>query len=1006
MTNIFGIGAGEKGQIKGGYATAFRTHCRSTNPLALHLESQYIRHTIFNYRMKKIYLYLVVLFLLMAFKPEDPKSLVTAGKFVLPKGVTAKDYLPNTLIVKFKKSSAKQINSLSSTAKTELTANGISLVSLEKLFSNETRMVGTQSLAQQPVPDLNDLYVAKYEGNQHITTVINALLKDEQIIYAEPSYIYKTSFVPNDPSFSLQNYFTKLQVTQAWDIIRDASSVIIGIVDSGSDLQHEDLASNIYVNAADPVNGIDDDKDGYIDNYLGWDFVGNSAATMIPDNNPDVTSDTTDHGVHVSGIASAVSNNAKGVASIAFNAKLMIIKVGADNNGRAIYKGYEGIKYAADHGVKIINCSWGGPGGGQFGQEMIDYAVAKGSLIIAAAGNESTEDLGYPASYNGVLSVASVTNNDIKSGFSNYGYKVDISAPGSSIYNTLNGNKYGSLSGTSMATPMVASAAALVKVKYPNYDGLQIGEVLRTTADPIDALNSTFANKLGKGRLNVFNALTQTTSSVRYQQINIADPTNGSRVAGNDITLTFDLKSFLAPISGLTVGISSTSPFVQILDPTITVGSLGTLETRNNIGPVRVRVLANAPQNHDVIFKLTYSGNGGGGAYSDAEFYTTTVNLDYLNITVNRVSTTLSSNGRVGFSKADAMGGLGFIYKDEPMLYEAALMIGKSATQVSNNARNEGNYSEDFSKLISAAKVSSSTAAFEGVATFTDEKATSPIGLKVKSRMLAYAAAPDDKYVIVEYVITNTTSTGLQGMYTGMFTDWDLDESSANATQYDATTKTAFAYARKNVGYPYAGVKLLSNTAPAAYYPMSYQLTGDPLADSKFTIAEKYQTLSSGIKATGLGTTGNGLDIMYTIGSGPYNIPANGSITVAYAFISGDNLTDLLNSGNAAQTKYSTLPNKPSDLDPDKMTGFILKQNYPNPAQTVTNIPFNLAEKSSAKLTITTVTGKVVQTLVNETLNAGSYSMPVNLTKLTPGVYFYELRAGSYHKTLKLLVVK
>ncbi len=939
----------------------------------------------------------------MAFKQDDPKSLAKMGQFVLPKGVTAKDYLSNTLIVKFKRSAGKQVNSIASNATKDLTASGISIISLNKLFSTETKTVSTQSLASNPLPDLSDLYVAKYEGNQNIVTVINTLLKDEQILYAEPSYIYKTSFIPNDANFSSQNYFTKLQVTQAWDVLRDASSVIIGIVDSGSDLQHEDLAANIYLNAADPVNGIDDDKDGYIDNYLGWDFVGVSASTMIADNNPDVTSDTTDHGVHVSGIASAVSNNAKGVASIAFNAKLMIIKTGADNNGRAIYKGYEGIKYAADHGAKIINCSWGGPGGGQFGQEMIDYATAKGSLVIAAAGNESTEDPGYPAAYKGVLSVASVTNGDVKSSFSNFGYTVDISAPGSSIYNTLNGSAYGSLSGTSMATPMVASAAALVKAKYPNYDGLQIGEVLRTTADPIDVLNPIYANKIGKGRLNVFNALTQTTSSIRYQQISITDQSNGSRSAGNDLTLNLDLKSFLAPITGLTLGISSTSQFVQILDPTISVGSMGMLESKTNIGPVRVKVLANAPQNHDVTFKLSYSGNG--GSYTDTEFYTLTVNLDYLNITVNKVSTTLSSNGRVGFSKADAGGGLGFIYKDEPMLYEAALMIGKSATQVSNNARNEGNYSEDFSKLISAAKVSGTQAAFEGIATFTDEGAANPIGLKVKSRMLAYATAPDDKYVIVEYEITNTTSAALQGIYTGMFTDWDLDESSANATQYDAATKTAYAYARKNVDYPYAGVRLLTNLASASYYPMSYQLTGDPLADSKFTIAEKYAALSSGIKTTSLGTTGNGYDIMYSIGSGPYNIPANGTITIAYAFISGDNLTDLLNSGNAALTKYSTLPEKPI-VDPTNVTSFLLKQNYPNPANALTNIPFNLAEKSATKLTVINVAGKIVETLVNETLDAGSYSVPFNLAKLNTGVYFYELSAGSYRKTLKMIVVR
>ncbi|RYZ96988.1 MAG: T9SS type A sorting domain-containing protein [Sphingobacteriaceae bacterium] len=484
------------------------------------------------------------------------------------------------------------------------------------------------------------------------------------------------------------------------------------------------------------------------------------------------------------------------------------------------------------------------------------------------------------------------------------------------------------------------------------------------------------------------------------------DQTGGSRAPGNDITLNLDLKSFLAPISGLTVGISSTSQYVQVLDPTLSVGSMGTLETKTNIGPIRIKVLGTAPQNNDVTFKLTYTGNNIGGSFTDSEFFIVTVNLDYLNVTVNKVSTTLSSNGRVGFSKGDATGGLGFIYKDEPMLYEASLMIGKSPTQVSNNARNDGNYSEDFGKLISAAKVSGTTAAFEGVATFSDEKAASPIGLKVKSRMLAYATAPDDKYVIVTYEITNTTSTALQGIYTGMFTDWDLDDASSNATQYDAATRTAYAYARKNADYPYAGVKLLTNAAPALYYPMSYQLTGDLLSDNKFTVAEKYQALSSGIKAGSLGTTGNGYDIMYSIGTGPYTIPANGTITVAYAFIGGDNLTDLLNSGNAALAKYSTIPDKPTEPPASEVTSFLIKQNYPNPATTLTTIPFNLAEKTATKLTVTNVNGKVIHTLVNETLNAGSYSVPFNVSKLSAGVYFYELRAGSYRKALKLVVVK
>lgn len=955
--------------------------------------------------MKKLYLVLFLFVILLAFKQDDPKTPYKGGKFALPKGVTAKDYLPNTLIIKFKSNGGQQVNSLGDETKKQLQVNGVVINSLVKMFPTANSNQAVQATDSKTLPNLNDIYVARYEGGTAIVEVINTLLKDERIVYAEPSYVYKTSFVPNDPGYGTQTYLTKVMAPQAWDVLRNASNVVIGIVDSGSDLQHEDLAGNIYINAADPINGIDDDGDGYVDNYYGWDFVGNSASTMIADNNPNVTSDTTDHGVHVSGIASAVSNNAKGVASIAFNAKLLIVKAGADNNGRSIYKGYEGIKYAADHGASIINCSWGGPGGGQFGQEMIDYAIAKGCLVVAAAGNDNTDVPDYPSAYKGVFSVASVTTGDVKSSFSNYGYTVDISAPGSSIYNTLFGSKYGFKSGTSMASPLVASAAALVKAKYPSYNGLQIGEVLRTTADPIDNLNTTYIGKLGKGRLNVYNALIQTTSSVRYQQIAVADQSNGNRVAGGELTLKLDLKSFLAPVSGLNVNMTSSSPYVQILDPNLAVGTLGTLETKTNLGPIRVKVLANTPQNQEISFKLTYTGNG--GTYTDVEYYSLTVALDYLNVTVNKVSSTFTSNGRIGYSKGNALGGLGFIYKDENMLYEAALMIGRSATQVSNNARNDGNVNEDFVKQLSAQQVGSTTAAFEGTATFTDAVSTNPIGLRVKSRLLAYSTQVDDKYIIVEYEIFNTTNGILQGIYPGLFTDWDLDDAAANATQYDVGTKTAYAYAKKNASYPYVGVKLLNSSAPTAYYPMSYQVAGNPLSDNKFTTAEKYQTLSSGVKATGFGhDTSNGYDIMYTIGSGPYTIPVNGSIKVAYAFIGADNLTELLNVGQAALTKYTSGSTDPvTPVEPIPLS-FNLKQNYPNPAKDLTTIPFELAEKSATSLVLTNVTGKVIQTLVNETLAAGSYHTPVNLQTMAPGVYFYRLRAGAYQKTLKMLVVK
>lgn len=950
--------------------------------------------------MKRSYLLILLFFILLAFKQDASELPVGKKIFKLPVGITAKDYLPNTLVIKFK--SGKKLNVITESAGDALKKSGITLSNIDPIFRNANQTVVQQAEGEENVFHFENYFLAKYNGNAAIEQVINTLLQNDDIDYVEPSYIHTTWYTPNDASYGAQFSLSQVKAPQAWEIIKNSSNVIIGIVDSGSETTHQDLAANIYLNTADPINGIDDDGDGYIDNYYGWDFCGQSASTMIGDNDPNVKSSATEHGVHVSGIASAVSNNGIGVASLAFNAKLLIVKAGADDNGQSIYKGYEGIKYAADKGAHIINCSWGGVGGGQFGQEMVNYAIAKGCLIIAAAGNSANDIPIYPAAYDGVLAVANLDQNDKKGRYSNYGTYVDLSAPGEGIYNTIYNNSYGYYSGTSMSAPLVASAAALIKAKYPQYTALQIGELLRATADNIDQQNPDYIHKLGKGRLNVYRALTEAASSVRYQSINITDQSLGNRAPGTEIALNFVLKNFLAPVTGLNVNISTTSSYVQILDPQINVGNLANLETKNNIGPVRVRILANAPENHELVFNLTYTGNG--GTYTDFESFSTVVALDYLNVAVNKVSTTLSSNGRVGYSKANATAGLGFIYKDENMLYEAALMIAKSETQVVNNARFDVNYSNDFKKQQTAALVQHSTAAFEGASIFTDAGSSTPIGLRIKSRLLAFNQTNEDKYVIVEYEIANQSANDLDGIYTGLFTDWDLDEASSNATKYDDVQKIAYVYAKKNASYPYAGVRLLSNAAPAAYYPLSYQLPNSLLSDNIFTIAEKYKSLTSGIKDIGLGyNTTDGYDVMFTIGSGPYRIPKNGSIKVAYAFMGGDNLNDLFQIGMAAQAKYNDLESVDTKVVPPISA---LKQNYPNAANRFTYIPFDLSEQSLTTLTIYDIMGKKMTQVVNEDLTAGAYRIYVDVSKFSSGTYLYRLKTAHYSKTMKMIIGK
>ena len=529
---------------------------------------QYIRSCDIQ-KMKRGYLFALMVFISLAFTQDHYSLPVDHGKFKLPTGVTAKDYLPNTLVLKFKNDARK--NTMSNGVQIALAKEGV-LLTLKPIFPERNNIdLEQMSLGEQF--NFETYFQASYTGPVAIETVINMLLANDNIEYVEPNYIHNTWHTPNDVAYGTQFYLPQVKAPEAWDVLRNSSSVIIAIVDTGSEITHQDLAANIYYNTADVINGIDDDGDGYVDNYAGWDLCGATAGNMVPDNDPNVKSKAADHGVHVSGIAGAVSNNGLGVASLAYNPKLLIVKAGADDTPNTIYKGYEGIKYAVDKGATIINCSWGGVGGGQFGQDMINYAISKGCLVVAAAGNSANDIPIYPAAFGGVLAVASLESTDKKGQYSNYGTYVDISAPGQSIYNTVFGNSYAYYSGTSMSAPLVSSAAALLKAKFPTLTGLQIGELLRATSDNIDAVNPNYINLLGKGRLNIFRALTEAAVSLRYQSLEITDQSLGNRAPGTEIAIQLAFKNFLNPVANLKVSLSSNSQFLQVLNPEIEVGS-------------------------------------------------------------------------------------------------------------------------------------------------------------------------------------------------------------------------------------------------------------------------------------------------------------------------------------------------------------------------------------------------------------------------------------------------
>ncbi len=320
--------------------------------------------------------------------------------------------------------------------------------------------------------------------------VLAGLMIRPDVEYVVPNVKFYTVGKPDDPQFSEQWSLAKVRAEQAWEINPGSDKIVVAVIDTGIDHAHPDLADNMWTNPKEiPGNGVDDDGNGFIDDIHGWDFRNNDA-----DPTDETSSKNPGHGTHCAGIVGAVGNNAKGISGMAQVVSLMAVRfLGSDGSGD-LMSGAKAIDYAVNNGAHIISASWGAAvpraGAGPI-IEAIERANAKGVIFVAAAANDGkSNDVTevYPANAGlpNMISVAASQADDTKPTWSNYGFgQVHLASPGHNILSTLPGDKYGPLSGTSMATPLVSGLTALLlaeaEVKGQKLDGLTVRSILQTT---------------------------------------------------------------------------------------------------------------------------------------------------------------------------------------------------------------------------------------------------------------------------------------------------------------------------------------------------------------------------------------------------------------------------------------------------------------------------------------------------------------------------------------------
>lgn len=913
--------------------------------------------------------------------------------FRMPKGlVEGEDYLAKTIIFKVKpeyRSNCK-VQSIDNLLPLSDFLNTIGAQDLRKLYPKHTPPTREYNEVGQKLVDISLIYAFKYSADMNIEKVMNQLLSLRYFQWVDLWDLPKLHTpLPCTPSEAVgQQYHLQGNVTgsinvrnTAWCLTNGSSNVVIGITDTGIQLDHPDLQANI-ISPLPP----------------GCDVGMN-------DNDP--TWQGSNHGVHVSGCASAVTNNGTGVASPGWSCKILPVKI-ADASG-ALVAAYSGVVFAADNGAKIINCSWGGGGGGSYGQTVMDYAaINKNCLVLAAAGNGGANQQVYPSSYNNVYRVASSNSSDTKSSFSDYGSDVDFAAPGSSIYSTVQNSQYGSMSGTSMACPVAAGAAGLVQAYFNYSNAFQIGEKLKQTCDPMSNSSQYTSGLLGKGRIDCHNALTQSAKSLAMNPITITDGNDNAFMPNETLNISGTFINYLDPSSSsASAQLSVVSGPATVVNGNYTIGSLPTLgTTNNNSNPFTVTINGNAAVNAVINFKVTITD----GSFTGDQFFSVTVNVDYINITINDVFTTITSKGRIGYNNDGQQQGLGFEYQlpsPENLLYEMSLMIGTSSSKVSDMFRGGATGDTDFGSLVRVYAVTPPVVSnFDTDGKFNDAPSSSgAIPVEVHHSAYAWSSTNNRKYVIVKYVIKNTGTSTLSNLYAGIIADWDITNAGQNKANFDATWNMGYAYNTASGG-KYAAIKLLTGGGVKHYVVDNVAGGGggvDPTAGTpEFSTSEKYTVLSTNRHTDAFSATGG--DVMDCVSNGPLTVNAGDSVTVAFALIAGDNLSDIQNSACYAQAKWdNTGPCASTGINQVTANSFWM-DIYPVPATSAVNINYNLESLSGASLQIVNGVGETVLRFDN--LARGNHTITADVSKLSAGTYFCRFSAGDGVLTRMFSIVR
>lgn len=888
--------------------------------------------------------------------------LPVSGKAKMSFQQDEKNWRPGTVVIKIKSfNTSQKINRPNHEISSLL--NKYNATSIEPLVknSNSSSLLGRE--------ELNRIFIVRFDKSANLSLKIDELSRDPMIDYAEPDYILKSHSIPNDPLLNQIYPLSIIDADSAWSIQQGDSNVIIGIIDTGVDWDHPDLSASIWTNKNEiPENNIDDDNNGFIDDIRGWDFLENGIDAFqgedssMQDNNP---MDFDGHGTHVAGIAAGTTNNGIGISSLGRGCRIMPLRIGwhtKDGNGAGFSSDMaKAFVYAVENGASICNLSYGTSGA------VLDaalFAYKNGVLIVNSAGNSHSDEPSVLGSQSWALSVAATNSEDKKASYSTFHSTVDVSAPGgdfssgnstgflSTIVHPSNfyqNNEYVPFQGTSMASPLVAALAGLIKSQHKNWSPAKIMFQIVETADNIDNINPKYSHKLGSGRINAVRALTEIVvakpkmkiASVRIDDSNSGN-NNGLLDPGESVSLHCLLKNEWGDAHN-TTGIISCSN-----------GDISIIKSNSNYG---------------TVYGISNLDSSEHGSIDDGF---------QISISPNALPQTFSFT--LNISTAEGI--------TEQLPFDVRL---HSNLLFVDDDDGETNIQQYYINTFNQLGVSYDT---------WNRKSQDAIPFDYLQKYKAVIWSCEWSFPSLDITDRNLLATYLNNggslFISGQDIGWDLADSAGNEFILSNGASKLFY---EN----YLKSKYITDDAKNdSLYGISENFISNNLNIARNqpgrTSSDQYPDVIDTINGSKYCFVYNGGDFK---GKGGAIIYSKDYTVVNFGFGGFESIVDMTQRKTIMQRVIKFLSpeikmTKVIDETPvPSASSFSIEQNYPNPFNPTTMINYQIPFTSRVSIKLYDLLGRELITLVNSSMNAGKHSIPFNASELPSGIYFYRIESTS-----------